>query len=77
MDGITKIREKLLIGIPDVPVVFYTGDEPFFDDRKGHVVMPDVPLAVFDKTGGLFCEMNHPDLFVTGSNFHYGGGGYF
>ena len=24
-------------------VVFYTGDEPFFDDGKGHVVMPDVP----------------------------------
>lgn len=56
-------------------VVFYTGDEPFFDDGKGHVVMPDVPLAVCDKTGGFFRAMNRPDLFVTESNWHYGGGG--
>ena len=56
-------------------VVFYTGDEPFFDDGKGHVVMPDVPLAVCDKTGGIFRALNRPDIFVTESNYHYGGGG--
>jgi SAM-dependent methyltransferase len=56
-------------------VVFYTGDDEYFDDGKGHTVMPDVPLAVCDKTGGFFREMNRPDLHVTESNFHYGGGG--
>ncbi len=55
--------------------VFYTGSEPFFDDGKGHVVMQDVPLAVCDKTGGRFRAMNRPDLNVTESNYHYGGGG--
>lgn len=56
-------------------VVFYTGDEPFFDDGKGHVVMPDVPLAVCDKTGDFFRAFDRPDIFVTESNYHYGGGG--
>lgn len=56
-------------------VVFYTGSEGFFDDGKGHLVMPDVPLAVCDKTAGFFSAMNRPDLHVTESNFHYGGGG--
>ena len=55
--------------------VFYTGSEPFFDDGKGHTVMPDVPLAVCDKTGGFFRGMDRSDLHVTESNFHYGGGG--
>jgi SAM-dependent methyltransferase len=55
--------------------VFYTGDEPCFDDQNGHIVMPDVPLAVCDKTGGYFRAMGRPDLHVTGSNYHYGGGG--
>ena len=55
--------------------VFYTGEESFFDDGKGHVIMPDVSLAVCDKTGGFFREMNRPDLHVTESNYHYGGGG--
>lgn len=56
-------------------VVFYTGDEPFFDDGNGHTVMPDVPLAVCDKTGGQMRALNRPDLYVTESNYHYGGGG--
>jgi ubiquinone/menaquinone biosynthesis C-methylase UbiE len=55
--------------------VFYTGDKPFFDDGKGHVVMPDVPLAVCDKTAGYMRAMGRSDLHVTGSSFHYGGGG--
>jgi SAM-dependent methyltransferase len=55
--------------------VFYTGGEPFFDDGKGHVVMPDVPFAVCDKTAGYMRAMGRSDLYVTGPSYHYGGGG--
>jgi len=56
-------------------VVFDTGDDPFFDNGKGHVVMPNVPLAVCDKTGEFIRAMGRPDLFVTELNYHYSGGG--
>ena len=55
--------------------VFYTGDEEYFDDGKGHVVMPDVPLSVCDKTAGWFIGLERDDIFVTDSTYHYGGGG--
>lgn len=54
--------------------VFYTG-EGSFDDGAGHVVMPEVPLAVCDKTARWFESQERDDLFVTGSTYHYGGGG--
>jgi SAM-dependent methyltransferase len=56
-------------------MVFYTGDEEYFDDGKGHVVMPDVPLGVCNKTGDWFERLNREDLTVTSPTFHYGGGG--
>ena len=56
-------------------VVIYTGDEEYFDDGKGHVVMPDVPLDVCDKTARCFEALDRKDIFVTQSNYHYGGGG--
>ena len=52
--------------------MFDTGDEPFFDDGKGHTVMPDVLLAVCDKAGEFCRAMGRPDLFVTESNYYYG-----
>ena len=56
-------------------MVFYTGDDACFDDEKGHLVMPDVPLAVCDKTGKWFEGLERDDIFVTPSTYHYGGGG--
>lgn len=54
--------------------VFYTG-QGHFDDGAGHVVMPDVPLAICDKTARWFQRQERDDLFVTESTYHYGGGG--
>ncbi len=56
-------------------VVFYTGHEEAFDDGKGHIITPDVPLAVCDKTGAFFDSLHRSDLHVTESTYHYGGGG--
>ena len=56
-------------------MVFYTGEEDCYDDGKGHLVMPDVPLSVCDKTALWFEAQGQDDLFVTPSTFHYGGGG--
>ena len=56
-------------------LVFYTGDEACFDDGKGHLVMPDVPLAVCEKTAGWFERLGREDMIVTPATFHYGGGG--
>ena len=56
-------------------MVFYTGDNDYFDDQKGHIVMPDVPLAVCDKTARWFENQGRNDIFVTPPTYHYGGGG--
>ena len=56
-------------------MVFYTGDEEYFDDGKGHIVVPDVPLAVCDKTGGWFDSLGQDEFTVTPSTYHYTGGG--
>jgi len=56
-------------------MVIYTGDDEYFDDGKGHIVVPDVPLAVCDKTGAWFANLERDDIFVTPSTYHYVGGG--
>lgn len=65
----------------DGPCVFtgktaiYFGDEEYFDDHKGHVLMPNQPLAVCDKTAGNLAALGKPDIFISGSTFFYDGGG--
>lgn len=65
----------------DGPCVFtgktaiYFGSEDSFDDNKGHVLLPNQPLAVCDKTGGALSELNRDDIFISGSTFFYDGGG--
>ena len=65
----------------DGPCVFtgkaaiYYGDQEYFDDKKGHVLMPNQPLAVCDKTAGSLAELNRNDLFLSGSTWFYDGGG--
>ncbi|WP_258103801.1 arsenosugar biosynthesis arsenite methyltransferase ArsM [Marinoscillum sp. MHG1-6] len=65
----------------DGPCVFtgktaiYFGDEEYFDDHKGHVLMPNQPLAICDKTAGNLAAMGRKDIFISESTFFYDGGG--
>ncbi len=65
----------------DGPCVFtgktaiYYGSEDFFDDNKGHVLMPNQPLAVCDKTAGALAALNRDDIFISESTWFYDGGG--
>jgi len=65
----------------DGPCVFtgktaiYYGTEDFFDDRKGHILMPNQPLAVCDKTAGALMGLNRNDIFISDSTWFYDGGG--
>lgn len=66
---------------PDGPCVFtgktaiYFGDEAYFDDNKGHVLMVNQPLAVCDKTAGNLAALSRKDLFISPSTWFYDGGG--
>jgi len=65
----------------DGPCVFtgktaiYFGDDEYFDDQKGHVLMPNQPLSVCDKTARALNDLNRNDIFISDSTFHYDGGG--
>ena len=65
----------------DGPCVFtgktaiYYGDEEAFDDKKGHVLLQNQPIAVCDKTGGALANLGRKDIFISESTWHYDGGG--
>lgn len=65
----------------DGPCVFtgktaiYFGKDEYFDDEKGHVLMPNQPLAVCDKTAGALGSLGRKDIFISPSTFFYDGGG--
>ncbi len=65
----------------DGPCIFtgkaaiYHGDRPYFDDGKGHVLMPNQPLAVCDKTAAALAALGRDDIFISASTWHYDGGG--
>lgn len=65
----------------DGPCVFtgrsaiYYGIDEFFDDQKGHILPKNQPIAVCDKTANALAGMGRNDLFVSGSTYHYDGGG--
>ena len=65
----------------DGPCVFtgksaiYFGGEDFFDDKKGHVLLQNQPIAICDKTAGVLKNFNRDDIFISESTFHYDGGG--
>ncbi|QSE98325.1 arsenosugar biosynthesis arsenite methyltransferase ArsM [Fulvivirga lutea] len=65
----------------DGPCVFtgktaiYYGSEEYFDDHKGHVLMPNQPLAVCDKTAGALSSLNREDIYISDSTYFYDGGG--
>jgi len=53
----------------------YYGADDYFDDKKGHVLMKNQPLAVCDKTAGAIASLGRNDIFISESTFHYNGGG--
>ena len=65
----------------DGPCIFtgrtaiYFGEEEYFDDHKGHVLMPNQPLAVCDKTARALESLNRADIYISGSTYFYDGGG--
>jgi len=65
----------------DGPCVFtgkaaiYFGEEDFYDDNNGHVLLKNQPLAVCDKTAKALKNNNPDNLFISESTFHYDGGG--
>ncbi|MBW8199780.1 arsenosugar biosynthesis arsenite methyltransferase ArsM [Flagellimonas abyssi] len=64
----------------DGPCVFtgktaiYFGDEAYFDDKKGHVLLQNQPLAVCDKTAAALASASD-EIFISESTYHYNGGG--
>jgi SAM-dependent methyltransferase len=65
----------------DGPCVFtgktaiYYGDEEFFDDEKGHTLLPNQPLAVCDKTAKALADLGRDDIYISESTYFYDGGG--
>jgi SAM-dependent methyltransferase len=64
----------------DGPCVFtgrsaiYYGDGSY-DDRKGHVLLSNQPLAVCDKTAANLAALGRDDIFISESTWFYDGGG--
>ena len=65
----------------DGPCIFtgrtaiYYGDADHFDDHNGHVLLPNQPLAVCDKTAAALLALHRNDVFVSPSTYFYDGGG--
>jgi SAM-dependent methyltransferase len=65
----------------DGPCIFtgktaiYYGEDPYFDDHKGHVLMPNQPLSICDKTALALSSLGRKDIFISNSTYFYDGGG--
>ena len=65
----------------DGPCVFtgkaaiYYGSEEYHDDKKGHVLMQNQPMAVCDKTASALADLGREDIHITPSTYYYDGGG--
>jgi SAM-dependent methyltransferase len=65
----------------DGPCVFtgktaiYYGNEDHFDDKAGHILLPNQPLAVCDKTAAALASLRRNDIFISESTWFYDGGG--
>jgi hypothetical protein len=65
----------------DGPCVFtgktaiYYGNEDLFDDKKGHTLLQNQPLAVCDKTAAALAALGNKEIFISPSTFFYDGGG--
>ena len=65
----------------DGPCIFtgkaaiYYGEDDHFDDKKGHILLKNQPLAICDKTAKALKDLGRDDIFISESTFHYDGGG--
>lgn len=65
----------------DGPCVFtgkaaiYYGKDEYFDDKKGHVLMPNQPLSICDKTANALASLGRRDIYISESTYFYDGGG--
>jgi len=65
----------------DGPCIFtgkaaiYYGSENYFDDKKGHILLKNQPLAICDKTAKALQSLKRDDIYLSESTFHYDGGG--
>jgi ubiquinone/menaquinone biosynthesis C-methylase UbiE len=65
----------------DGPCIFtgrtatYVGPDEYFDDKKGHTLLRDMPLGVCDKTAKALARLERDDILLTGSTWHYSGDG--
>jgi SAM-dependent methyltransferase len=65
----------------DGPCVFtgkaaiYFGEDEYMDDKNGHILLRNQPIAVCDKTAGNLANLGRDDIFISDSTFHYDGGG--
>lgn len=65
----------------DGPCIFtgkaaiYYGDDSFFDDQKGHILLKNQPLAICDKTAKALSDLKRDDIYISESTYHYDGGG--
>ncbi len=65
----------------DGPCIFtgkaaiYFGKESYFDDQKGHVLIPNQPLSICDKTASALTMLGMNDIYISESTFFYDGGG--
>jgi len=53
----------------------YFGDKEYFDDKAGHIMVKNQPLAICDKTANAIKNLNRDDIFISESTYHYDGGG--
>ncbi len=64
----------------DGPCIFtgktaiYFGGEPYLDDKKGHVLIQNQPLAICNKTATALARVSD-QIHISESTWHYDGGG--
>jgi SAM-dependent methyltransferase len=65
----------------DGPCVFtgkaaiYFGEDEYLDDKNGHILLKNQPIAICDKTAANLAALGRNDLYISESTFHYDGGG--
>jgi len=65
----------------DGPCIFtgktaiYFGNDEYFDDNAGHIILKNQPLPICDKTAGDLAKLKREDIFISESTYFYDGGG--
>ncbi|PCE65915.1 arsenosugar biosynthesis arsenite methyltransferase ArsM [Sediminicola luteus] len=52
----------------------YYGNDEYYDDQKGHVLLQNQPLAICDKTAAALAQED-AEIHISESTWHYDGGG--